>query len=79
MFGGLRRSLGGMAGGMMGLQAGMLGAIGQRRQMGPQGGYIDDSLPPQSAMDPNYTLKSVQQKRRPGMMTGLGGALGGKF
>lgn len=83
VFRGLRRSIGRvapMATGMMGLQTqGLMGAIGQRQQaMGAPQGYIDDSMAPQSAMDPNYTLKSVQQRRRPGMMSGMGGMLGGK-
>lgn len=63
----------------MAMQAqGLMGALGQRSAQSAPTGYIDDSLPPQSASDPNYTLKALQQRRRQGMMGGTGGALGGK-
>jgi hypothetical protein len=90
MFSGMRRSIGRGLSTASGLNmmtapySAMGAAIGLRRQGQPAPqGYIDDSLPAQSAADPNFTLKSVQQRRnqsrRPGMMSGMGGLLGGKF
>lgn len=80
MFRGMRKLAGRVAGfNPMAMQAqGLMGAIGGRRQLSAPQGYIDDSLPAQSASDPNYTLKALQQRRRPQMMSGMGGILGGK-
>ena len=81
MFRSLRRTAGRIAGfNPLAMQAqGLMGAIGGRRQASAPQGYIDDSLPPQSASDPNFTLQALQKRRRSGVMGGMGGALGGKI
>jgi hypothetical protein len=58
----------------------MMGALSRRRR---QINYVtDDSLPPQSAVQGLKMQDIIRQRRQqqyPGMMQGMGGALGGKI